>query len=60
MKKVMHAQHGQGLGKFREGGWVRSSRQDQGARFENNGAGQSKIGTVMMLFCGLPAITRSL
>jgi hypothetical protein len=35
-------------------------RQDQGARFENYGAGQPMIGTVLMLFCGLPSITRSL
>jgi hypothetical protein len=58
MKKVMHAQHGQGLGKFRGGAGC--DRQDQGARFENYGAGQPMIGTVLMLFCGLPSITRSL
>jgi hypothetical protein len=30
------------------------------AGFLNQGAGQPMIGTVLMLFCGLPAMTRSL
>jgi hypothetical protein len=41
-------------------GMAGSDRQDQEARFENYGAGQPMIGTVLMLLCGLPAIIRSL
>jgi hypothetical protein len=33
---------------------------DTGSPAKGYGAGQPMIGTVLMLFCGLPAITRSL
>lgn len=42
-------------------GWVADAEVGKSSSpFANYGAGQCMIGTVLMLFCGLPAITRSL